>query len=468
MKFFTMKIYGIDLGTTNSLIGHHNTLFGEMVPSIAKISESKAGEPLRKDYDTSRSFKVNMSCGVEGNEAVVASSLVLKELVRLAEEELLLDNMPDTAAEMDLHHTVGAILNREKVEHVVIAVPAFFSDNQRQATLKAARLIGLNVRALINEPTAAAMYYSRSARRLSLVFDLGGGTFDVSVIDSRLGMFDVQSTDGIILGGNDLDSAIRSNILKKAAFKIHKMDKVDMERLKSMCEDAKIAIQKTRADYIFDLSIFEGKCEAKKYTLTEDTYTSLMKLTFKRAIVETKKVIAQSIMYGDPFDFLLVGGSTRCPYLQEWLKEEIGQIPVPVTYNPDTIVALGACLYAQMLESGEAEEKVSDVTKALSIGLHDGTVRTIIQKDSKIPIEDSIMVTNPTDATGLSIKLYQGDSLLEINNEYIGMLEYTFSEMKQAKTANVKVVVRVNNDGVISLKAKEMLKPEVEITLKRS
>lgn len=439
-----MSIYGMDLGTTNSMIGLGDELISEMVPSIAKIETEEAGEKLRHDFDTSRSFKVDISLGNEGKESVVASSLVLKEMKRIAEEK------------------------GYNVKDVVISVPAYFSDNQRQATRRAAEMAGMNVVSLINEPTAAAMFYSKNMKDLTLVFDLGGGTFDVSVIDSRFGNYDVQSTDGVKVGGDNLDSAIMKYILKEAKFALHHLTKSELGEIKYLCEQAKIAIQKTRSDYVFDFTKFEDKVKDFYPTLSVSMYKELMKTVFAGTISTTKQVIAQSIQYGDKFQILLVGGSTRCPFLQEWLADEVGVKPAKLTYNPDKIVGQGACLYAKMVETGEAEILVSDVTKALSIGMHDGTVRNIIMKNSKVPITDTLMVTNPVESSGLELKLYQGDSALAVNNEYIGTLRYDFGEVKEVNTANVKITVSVASDGVISFKAKEPLKKEVSVDLRRN
>lgn len=474
------KVYGIDLGTTNSLIGYGDTLLGPMVPSIVDIRSKSAGENLREDFNTSRSFKVNMSCGVEGNESVMASALVLKELVKQA--EFYMNNLHlignDTAYQSYREHNFldGAFLHKDSysidynsIIDVVIAVPAFFSDNQRSATIKAAELIGLNVRALINEPTAAAMYKSSKARKLFVVYDLGGGTFDISVVDGRLGMFDVQATSGLVLGGDNLDAAIRGFVIKQCKFKSHKFTPNLMGMLKAECEKAKIEIQKTRKYYVIDLADFSELTTWKNFTLTVDDYIKLMKLTFKQTIVETKKVINQAIVPGDFYEFLAVGGSTRCPFLKEWVTEEIGKDFVKMDYNPDLVVAQGTVLYAKLIETGEAETVVSDIiSKPLSVELYDGTVRVIVPKDSKTPIKDSIVVTNPVEADEISIRLYQGESLLAVGNEYICTLEYPLGTVKPANSVKLTITLEVDVNGVLHLSAKEPLKPAVVIEKKRN
>ena len=177
------KIYGIDLGTTNSLLGLGDRLLTGLVPSVVNLQTGKAGKDVLEDMSAARSFKCDISMSKEGQLSVSASSRVLRQLVKESGED---------------------------VQDVVISVPAYFSDNQRHATIKAAELAGLSVVGLINEPTAAAIYASKSRKALSLVYDLGGGTFDVSVVDSRFGDYDVQATDGCILGGDNFDANIRS------------------------------------------------------------------------------------------------------------------------------------------------------------------------------------------------------------------------------------------------------------------
>lgn len=438
------NIFGIDLGTTNSMIGLGSELITDMVPSIVRVDTKDVGKHLKEDYKATRSFKTDISLGKEGKESIVASALVLSKLRDIAEEKGF------------------------DVKDVVISVPAYFSDNQRQATKEAAKRAGLNVVSLINEPTAAAMAYSKSLKELILVFDLGGGTFDVSVIDSRFGSYDVQATDGIKIGGDDLDLNIMRYIIKKAGIKPHHLTAEKRTMLQVDCEEAKISISKTKSDYIFNLE-YLGKFTEDTYPeLTINEYKRLVKETFGDCITCAKQVINQSIQYGDKFKILLVGGSTRCPFLQELVEDGLNQKPAEVTYNPDKIVGKGACVYAELLMQGTADVMVSDVTKALSIGLADGTVKTIIPKNSKIPIKDSTMVTNQVEAAGLSLELFQGDSVLQANNESIGRLLYEFDKVKEPNMANVKITVIVKRDGTITLKASEAFRKEVEIELQRN
>ena len=433
-----LDIYGIDLGTTNSLIGLGDELLSGLVPSVVDIEKRLAGESLKADPNATRSFKINISLGVEGNLSVAASTLVLRELKERA--------------------------GGSKVKRVVISVPAYFSDNQRQATMKAAELAGLEVVSLINEPTAAAIYVSEKRKSLSLIYDLGGGTFDVSIIDSRFGNYDVQATDGCVVGGDNLDNNIMRRLIKMGNLRKHTLGAEGLTKLRLLACDTKLRIQKEQKDIKVSLVDFGGG----EVDFTVEDYKTLMRMTFSETIFKTRAVLSENIPLGEKFDIVLVGGSTRCPYLREWITREFGQEPVPLTYDPDRVVALGAAMYAEMLYSGEAEENVSDVTKALSIELADGTVRNIIAKNSKIPVEETTVVYNSNPSQFLRVNLCQGDSALSRFNECIGTLVYDYGHIVGQNEGEVIVTVSVEASGIIKLSAKELLKDAVEVILDRS
>lgn len=430
------KIYGIDLGTTNSLLGLNGELFTGLVPSVVDLKTGKAGASQVENMEAKRSFKVDISLFKEGEESVAASARVLRQLV-------------DESG--------------QQVKDVVISVPAYFTDNQRQATRKAAEIAGLNVVTLINEPTAAAIYASRDRRSLSVIFDLGGGTFDVSVVDSRLSDYDVQATDGCILGGDNFDAALRNHIIKHAGIKIHHYFPADLKRLQWRCSLAKIQLQETMDDVEIDLTDFE----AGHFTLTPDVYQQIMKTIFAPAILKAKTVLADAVPAGEPYDLIMVGGSTRCPYLRAWVARELKHEPMPLFYDPDRIVALGATIYAQMVADGTAEIKVSDVTKALSISLHNGTSHVIIPRNSKIPVEETTIVVNPVETDELTVRLWQGDSFLAKDNEFIGSLVYNYGKVVPPGEGEVIVGLRVDSDGSIHFSCREVLGKPVEVVLQR-
>lgn len=434
-----MSIYGIDLGTTNSLIGlHEDNFLSSMVPSCVNLDTGVVGTEAYNDMQAKRSFKVDMSLGTEGVMPRVCSGKVLAELRRLA--------------------------GGDCVKDVVISVPAYFSDNQRQATIEAAKNIGLNVKGLVNEPTAAAMYIAQNRRSLFIVYDLGGGTFDVSMIDARFGSYDVQATDGRILGGDDFDKSILKYFTKQGNIPLHKMNSLSRNALQHLATKMKIKMQKERKDFEVDLSSWSGT----KILFKEQDYVQLMKLTFSETINMIKKIVDANIPYGEHYEVLLVGGSTRCPYLREWIAEEC-KVSIPnLDYDPDRVVAQGAALYASLLESGEIDMLVSDVTKALSIEMADGTCNVLVEANSKVPLSQETIYSNNVEASSIRINLLQGDNTFAKDNECIGTLEWQYTEVKKPLDGQVIVKVDIDTAGVITFSVKELLRSPKVVILDRS
>lgn len=434
-----MSIYGIDLGTTNSLIGlHESDWLSEMVPSCVDIDNGKAGRDYYENMSATRSFKVDMSMGTEGIRPRVASKVVLQSLAKMS--------------------PFG------EVKDVVISVPAYFSDNQRTATLTAAADAGLNVRGLVNEPTAAAMFIAQQRKGLFVVFDLGGGTFDVSIIDSRFGSYDVQATSGRIVGGDNFDQTIMKFFIKSGEIPIHHMNATSRMELQHFATKQKIRMQKERAPFEVDLSPWSGK----SVLLNPETYISLMKMTFSETINCTNSLINKFIPENEVYDILLVGGSTHCPYLRDWIEDVTGKKPAPLTYNPDIVVAQGAALYANILDNDNIDKQVSDVTRALSIALYDGTASVIVPANSKIPLVVEKMFSNPQPATSLVLDLYQGESMFVKDNELIGTLIWDYGEPKDIQEGQVIVKVSIDNKGVITFSANELLRQPKVVILSRN
>lgn len=438
-----MAIYGIDLGTTNSLIGlHEKEYLSSIVPSCVNLTTGVTGTEAFEDMDAKRSFKIDMSMGAEGIMPRTASQYVLQELVNTAERDL-----------------------GDTVKDVVISVPAYFSDSQRTATITAAEVIGLNVMSLVNEPTAAAMYIAGSNKGLFVVYDLGGGTFDCSIIDSRFGAYDVQATAGRPEGGDNFDKCIMQHFIKSGSIPFSKIKTEKMRtELQHYAAKQKIRMQKAKAPITVDLSPWGGGT----YTFTPETYKSLMQMTFGKTLDCMTKLIRKWIPEEEYFEILLVGGSTHCPYLREWIEEVTGRKPSPITnYDPDRVVAQGAALYANILEQGKIGTTVSDVTKKLSIGLYDGTVSTIVPENSKIPLSMEKVFSNPVLATELILDLYQGDSMFAKDNDRIGKLVWKFDEPMEANMGQVIVRVTIDSSGVITFSANELLKEPKIVILKR-
>lgn len=437
-----MPIFGIDLGTTNSLIGLHSKKYlSDIVPSCVILETGEVGTEVFEDMHAARSFKVDMSMGTEGIVPRSASSAVLRELARKAEK--------DTGI---------------KVEDVVISVPAYFGDSQRTATITAAESVGLKVKALVNEPTAAAIYITEEMKGLYVIYDLGGGTFDCSIIDSRFGFYDVQATSGNKIGGDTFDKAIVKNFIKEGSIPIHHLDKLDMLELKHFASKMKVKMQKVMAPFTVDLTKWGGK----EYTFTPKVYDTLMRMTFGETINCMKKLVNKWIPENEMFSVLLVGGSTHCPFLQKYIEESVNMKPAPLSYDPDRVVAQGAALYADIFENGCIHTEISDVTKALGVGLFDGTVSNIVPANSKIPLTLEKVFSNPDFTQSLIVDLYQGDALLRKDNEHLGQLVWTYDQPKQAHEGQVIVKISIDINGVITFSVNELLKPPKVVVLNRN
>lgn len=431
---------GIDLGTTNSVVYVWNSAKGDacplcdLVPSVVDYTAKVVGKQAKGNIvknpvnQIASSFKVD----IDQEYAVTASSKVLGAM------KLFHRSDPD----------------------VVITVPAYFTANQRAQTVKAAEMAGLRVKAILNEPTAAALYYNRTKKDITMVYDLGGGTFDISIIDTRFGRYDVCATDGLKLGGDDLDRLIVNAILNQCKFIQQSASFDDISpRLKEVAETCKLQIQKNKDTVHYDLSSCGlGKLfEKPVFDLTVDVYKMAIQRVFGKTIQKTKKVLIDSTYEKDELSFIFVGGSTRDPYLREMVEEAIGILSKPFTYNPDHIVAQGAAYYAHMLDVGEAEESVSDVTTALGLLLDNGSIYNVVAKNSILPLKATHVVRNAEESDGISLAVYQGDSVVESECAYIGQLDFKFANgVMPANSGIVTVYFDINSSGLLTLSAKEL------------
>ena len=435
-------ICGIDLGTTNSLIGHGDDLFTGLVSSSVDIATGKQTERDKVSDTIVSSYKVDMTIGSSGELPIKCSSIILRDLVNKASAR-----------------------TGEIIEDIVVSVPAKFSHTQRQAVWKAAEDAGLKMHGLINEPTAAAFYICRDMKDLIVVYDLGGGTFDVTILESRNGCYYVIATDGDgHLAGDNFDTAIANEAFRVCKVPIRYRGKDNMKLLRSKCRLAKESMQRTGLDQYIDMSFIPGCTE---YKLTLAKYIELMKAIFAPTVKLTKQTVRTYLDDKDEPKIIFVGGSTACPYLRKWVLEETGLEEIECDLMPDFIVAKGVALYAQMVEEGRAAIEVSDVTKCLSIEDRLGMAQVIIEKNTNIPCEESAEFHNYSDTDCVSIDLYQGDSLIAAENEYIGTLEFPFDEVRKAGDATLEVAVRVDANGLVTLSCTDMLTYETkEVQLK--
>lgn len=427
-------IYGIDLGTTYSAIGYGDELYSGLVDSAVDITTQKNALSSQVGKNIVASYKVDMTTGESGNVSRRCSSITLRTLV----------DMANSSTDKD-------------VQDVVVSVPAKFSVTQRNAVWQSIVEAGLNPRGIINEPTAAAIYACTNNKDLIIVYDLGGGTFDITILDSRAGDYYIVASDGNShLAGDNLDRAIAEEAMRVSKVPIRLKTLENRQRLYKLCQSAKEQLCSLgQASYIDfpELGIH--------YRLELDFYKSLMRKVFKPTLDLTVEMLKENTMPTDTPKLLFVGGSTADPYLREWISAELG-LPIFTTdCNPSFLVAKGVALYAKMLEDGRAEREVNDVTARISVEESTGMTETIIEANSIIPISESKIFTNDYADDKIDINLFQGDAILASENDYIGTLRYPFGRMLKPNEGRLEVTVKVDRNGIITLECMDLTTCEV-------
>lgn len=424
--------FGIDLGTTNSLIGYGDELYSKLVSSNVDIVKAQQVDREVVGPDIVSSYKINMSTESTGELPIQCSSIILRELAEQATRR-----------------------SGEECKDVIISVPYYFTHIQREAVKEAARRAGLNFQGLINEPTAAALYTCSDIRDLVVVYDLGGGTFDVSIVDSRVSGYNVIATDGMVCGGDDLDKALVETVIKDCKIPLRFQTKDFRKRLKSVMRLAKEQIQKQRCDIYVDLSqLVDIPCQ--DYVLTEEKYRELVEKVFGQTIDMTQNLIDSNVGSQDRPHIVYVGGSSNCPYLKEMIEENLGLQEIKADIAPDYVVAKGVAYYAKLFDEGKVDGFVNDVTKRLSIEDSAGRTIEIIKNNMTIPCKGTTFVHNTDRTDELKLRLYQGDSIMAANNDYIGSMVYKFDQVMEPGEGYVEVGVFVDRDGVIVLSAKDI------------
>jgi molecular chaperone DnaK len=482
------KIIGIDLGTTNSCVSVmegnepvviQNAEGGRTTPSVVAFSkdgERLVGAPAKRQAITNPDKTVasvkrfmGRMYGEVGDETKQVANKVVKgddgtarvqiDDRKYAPQEIsamVLQKMKQTAEEY-----LG-----EKVTEAVITVPAYFNDAQRKATQEAGKISGLDVKRIINEPTAAALAYGLDKKDIDqtiAVYDLGGGTFDISILELGDGVFEVKSTNGDThLGGDDFDQRIINFLADefKASEGVDlRNDPMAMQRLKDAAEKAKIelsASQKTNVNLPFITATQEGP-KHLNVDLSRSKFEQLVDDLVKRSITPCEKALKDAGMSKSEIDqVILVGGSTRIPRIQEAVKEFFGKDPSKGV-NPDEVVAVGAAIQGGVL-SGDVEDVVLLDVTPLTLGIETlgGVMTPLIESNSTIPTSKSQVFSTAADSqSSVEIHILQGERAQAASNRTLGRFHLDGIPPAPRGMPQIEVTFDLDANGVLNIVAKD-------------
>ena len=459
------KIIGIDLGTTNSCVSVleggepkviPNPEGNRTTPSVVafKNGERQVGEVAKRqaitNLNTVSSIKRHMgtdyTVNIEGKDysPQEVSAIILQYLKSYAEEYL-----------------------GEKVTKAVITVPAYFNDAERQATKDAGRIAGLEVARIINEPTAAALAYGLDKAdedQKILVFDLGGGTFDVSILELGDGVFEVRSTAGDNrLGGDDFDNAVMEYLIeefrKENGIDLSK-DKMALQRLKDAAEKAKKDLSGVTSTQISLPFITAGEAGPLHLdvTLTRAKFDEITADLVERTMGPTRQALRDAGLSPAEIDkVILVGGSTRIPAVQEAIKKETGKEPHKGV-NPDEVVAMGAAIQGGVITGDVKDVVLLDVT-SLSLGIETmgGVFTRLIDRNTTIPTSKSqIFSTAADNQTAVDIHVLQGERQMAADNKTLGRFQLTDIPPAPRGIPQIEVTFDIDNNGIVNVRAKDL------------
>ncbi|RTL92810.1 molecular chaperone DnaK [Ancylobacter aquaticus] len=483
------KVIGIDLGTTNSCVAVmegttpkviENAEGARTTPSIVAFTEDGerlVGQPAKRQAVTNPErtfFAVKRLVGRRYEDPMVEKDkkLVPYQIVRGDNGDAWLESdgkkySPSQISAFTLQkmkETAEAYLGA-KVDKAVITVPAYFNDAQRQATKDAGRIAGLEVLRIINEPTAAALAYGLDKKQAGTiaVYDLGGGTFDVSILEIGDGVFEVKSTNGdTFLGGEDFDMRLVTYLadeFKKEQGIDLRNDKLALQRLKEAAEKAKIELS-SAAQTEINLPFITADASGPKHLtmkLTRAKFEALVDDLIQRTMEPCKKALKDAgLTAGQIDEVVLVGGMTRMPKVQEVVKQFFGKEPHKGV-NPDEVVAIGAAIQAGVLAGDVKDVLLLDVTP-LSLGIETlgGVFTRLIDRNTTIPTKKSQVFSTAEDGqTAVTIRVFQGEREMAADNKILGQFDLVGIPPAPRGVPQVEVAFDIDANGLVNVSAKD-------------
>ncbi len=483
------KVLGIDLGTTNSAMavieGGEPTIVpnaegGRTTPSVvgfSKKGELLVGQAAKKQAVSNPKktvYSIKRFMGRHYDEVTAERSQAGFAVVKGSKNDarVKIDSKEYTPQEISamvlrkMKADAEAYLG-EKITEAVITVPAYFNDSQRQATKEAGKIAGLEVLRIINEPTAASLSYGldKGHDHKIMVFDLGGGTFDVSILELGEGVFEVKATSGDNhLGGDDWDQKIVKwligEIKKEHGIDLSK-DHTGMQRLKDASEKAKIELSgltTTDISLPFITAGADGQPIHFETHLTRAKFETMTKDLLERAVGPTKQVLADAELQPSDIDkIILVGGSTRMPAVQDFVKDYFGKEPYK-NINPDECVAMGAAIQAGVLKGDVKDVLLLDVTP-LSLGIETlgGVFTKLIDRNTTIPTRKSQVFSTAADnQTTVDIHVLQGERPMATDNHTLGRFQLMGIPSAPRGIPQIEVGFDIDANGILDVKAKDL------------
>ena len=483
------KIIGIDLGTTNSCVavmeGNQPTVIinnegQRTTPSVVAFTEGgerKIGNPAKRQAITNPKntvFSIKRFMGESYDQVTKEIERVPYSVVRGENNaaRVEIDGRQYTPQEISamilqkMKKTAEDYL-RQPVTEAVITVPAYFSDSQRQATKEAGKIAGLDVKRIVNEPTAAALAFGLDKMNKSMkvaVFDLGGGTFDISIMDLGDGLFEVMSTNGDThLGGDDFDHKIIEWLAQEFAAENGgadlTKDPMALQRLKEAAEKAKIELSNqtsTEINLPYIMPV-DGVPKHLVKTLTRAKFEQLCDDLFQRTLVPCRQALADAHLTAGQIDeVLLVGGSSRIPKVQELVKEFFGKEPNK-SVNPDEVVAIGAAIQGGVLAGDVKDVILYDVTP-LSLGIETlgGVMTKLINSNTTIPVSKSQVFSTAMDnQPSVEIKVLQGERPMAKDNKQLGLFHLDGIAPAPRGIPQIEVTFDIDANGILNVSAKD-------------